>query len=127
MAAGGDIRGYGHATAVGVARLHAALAGGGELDGLRLLSDETVDEALRPQAEGHDVVLDSDAVWGLGVRLDDDGSWGMGGVGGSLGYGCRMPRAASFGYVTACMGDHSRAERCADAFNAALLALRSVG
>jgi hypothetical protein len=55
------------------------------------------------------------------------GSWGMGGVGGSLGYGCRMPRAASFGYVTARMGDHSRAERCADAFGAALLALRSVG
>jgi len=59
-------------------------------------------------------------VWGLGVRLDDDGSWGMGGVGGSLGYGRRAPRAASFGYVTARMGDHDRAERCADAFDAAL-------
>ncbi len=36
----------GHATAVGVARLQAALAAGGELDGVRLLSKETVDELL---------------------------------------------------------------------------------
>lgn len=108
----------GHGSARGVARLYAGLAAEGELDGARLLSPELVDEMLHPQTEGEDVVLGTDVRWGLGVQVDDDGSWGMGGIGGSLGYGRRAPRRASFAYVTARMGDHDRAGRCADAFDA---------
>jgi CubicO group peptidase (beta-lactamase class C family) len=110
----------GHASARGVARLYGALAGRGDLDGVRLLSTELADEMVRPQAEGEDVVIGRHVRWGLGVQVEDDGTWGMGGIGGSLGYGRRKPRPASFGYVTARMGDHDRAGRCADAFDAVL-------
>jgi CubicO group peptidase (beta-lactamase class C family) len=110
----------GHASAQGVARLYAALAAGGELEATRLLSAELVEEMLRPQAEGEDVVLGRYVRWGLGVQIEDDGTWGMGGIGGSLGYGRRAPRHASFGYVTARMRELDRAGRCADAFDAVL-------
>jgi CubicO group peptidase (beta-lactamase class C family) len=112
----------GHASARAVARFYAALAAGGAIDGVRVLSAELVDEMLRPQTEGEDVVLGRDVRWGLGVQIEDDGTWGMGGIGGSLGYGRRTPRRASFGYVTALMRDHERAGRCADAFDAAVAA-----
>ena len=112
----------GHASAVGVARLYAALAAGGELDGVRLLRPATVDEMLAPQAEGEDALLGEPVRWGLGLHAEDDDGFGMGGVGGSLGYGRRSPQAVSFAYVTSRMGDHERATRCEEAFERALRA-----
>lgn len=113
----------GHATAVGVARFYAALAAGGTLDGVRLLAAPAVDELLTPQAEGEDVLLGRHVRWGLGPQLEPDGSFGLGGVGGSLGYGRRSPRPASFAYVTNRMAGHDRAERCEHAWEAALRTL----
>ena len=46
-----------HATARAVARLYAALAAGGELDGVRVLSESLVDDARREHAAGPDRVL----------------------------------------------------------------------
>jgi CubicO group peptidase (beta-lactamase class C family) len=110
----------GHASAVALARLYAALAAGGELEGVRLLSRGAVEEMLSAQADGDDLLLRRPVRWGLGVQLADDGSFGMGGVGGSTAYGRREPRTASFAYVTNRMGDHARADRCEEAFEQAL-------
>jgi CubicO group peptidase (beta-lactamase class C family) len=115
----------GHASAVGVARLYAALAAGGELDGVRLLGAQTVDEMLAPQAEGVDELLGEPVSWGLGLHAEDDEGFGMGGVGGSLGYGRRDPEAVSFAYVTSRMGGHERATRCEEAFEQALTSSRT--
>jgi CubicO group peptidase (beta-lactamase class C family) len=112
----------GHASAVGVARLYAALAAGGELDGTHVLRRETVDEMLAPQAEGVDELLGEPVRWGLGLHAEDEEGFGMGGVGGSLGYGRRTPQPVSFAYVTARMGAHDRSTRCEEAFEAALAA-----
>jgi CubicO group peptidase (beta-lactamase class C family) len=75
---------------------------------VRLLRPETVDEALRPQAAGPDVLLGHDVTWGLGPQLEG-AQFGMGGIGGSLAYADRERRLA-FAYVTCALGGHERAE-----------------
>ena len=52
-----------------VARVFALLAGGGELDGVRLLSDERVHLLYAPRPEGWDLVL------GEGTRMGIAGFW----------------------------------------------------
>ncbi len=52
------------------------------LDGVRLLGEATVAEMTRPHAEGRDLLLDWDILWGLGVQIEPTGEWGMGGIGG---------------------------------------------
>jgi CubicO group peptidase (beta-lactamase class C family) len=47
----------GHATARALARLYGALARGGELDGVRVLSRETIDRARIEESYGEDAVL----------------------------------------------------------------------
>ncbi len=115
----------GHGTARSIARFYGGLAAGGELDGVRLLGPDTVEEALRPQASGWDELLEDDAVWSLGFRVDgDDGGFGLGGVGGFAGYGIRRPGLAlGFGYVTCRLGGYERTEACEDALEEALRGL----
>ena len=48
----------GHTSARGVARVYAALARGGELDGVRLLAPATIERAIEEQSRGRDAVLD---------------------------------------------------------------------
>lgn len=56
-------------TARSLARMYAALAGGGELDGVRLLSRETLEEATRLQDEAaRRVVIPIDMRWRLGYH-----------------------------------------------------------
>ena len=112
----------GHGTARAVARFYGGLAGGGELDGVRLLRPESVDAALRPHASGWDEVLEDDAVWSLGFRVDgNDGSFGLGGVGGFSGYGIRRPGLAlGYGYVTCKLADYDRTAACEDALDEVL-------
>lgn len=95
-----------HATARGVARLYAALAAGGELDGVRLLGPDLLAEATSPQSEGWCPVLEREATFGLGfqpTRPDrpfgpNPGSFGHFGTGGSVGFA--DPQAGiGFGYV----------------------------
>jgi CubicO group peptidase (beta-lactamase class C family) len=62
----------GHGNARSVARVQSVVANGGELDGVRLLSPETVDRIFAVQAEGVDVVLAVPVRHGLGYGLPSE-------------------------------------------------------
>lgn len=114
----------GHTTARAIARFYAGLAAGGTLDGVRLLRQETVDESLRPQAVGPDVVLERDVAWGLGPQVEPDGSFGLGGVGGFSGFGLRRDGLElGYGYVSCLLADYDRTEACELALESALTAI----
>jgi len=98
----------GHATAHAVARLYAALARGGELDGVRILSRATLTRAASEEACGPDAVLPGlHTRFGLGFMLAHRGlplgpsprAFGHPGMGGSIGFADPDARIG-FGYVT---------------------------
>lgn len=83
----------GHGNARSVARLAAVIAGGGAVDGIRLLTPETVDRVLADPTDGIDLVLGMPLRFGLGFATPHPAStpylpegrvafWG--GWGGSL-------------------------------------------
>jgi CubicO group peptidase (beta-lactamase class C family) len=84
----------GHGNARAVARLYAALAGDGELDGVHVLSPATVEMAIAEQVYGEDIVLQRPTRFGLGFQLTmperrlgpGPRSFGHFGAGGSLGF-----------------------------------------
>ena len=59
----------GHGNARSVARIQSIIANGGEVDGIRLMSPETIDRIFEVQASGIDQVLMIDSVFGLGYGL----------------------------------------------------------
>lgn len=59
----------GHGNARSVARILSAVALGGEVDGVRLLSPTTVDRIFEEQADGIDLVLGAPLRWGVGYAL----------------------------------------------------------
>jgi CubicO group peptidase (beta-lactamase class C family) len=59
----------GHGNARSVSRITAALACGGELDGVRLLSEETIKRSIEEQSYGTDLVLNVPIRFGLGWGL----------------------------------------------------------
>jgi CubicO group peptidase (beta-lactamase class C family) len=59
----------GHANARGVARALSAVARGGVVDGIRLLSPATIDLIFDVQADGVDLVLGVPLRWGIGFAL----------------------------------------------------------
>ena len=83
----------GHGNARSVARVMAALACGGTLDGRRLLGPETLLQATEAQWSGRDLVLGIPMRWALGFMRaspvlslgPSPGAFGHGGWGGSLG------------------------------------------
>jgi CubicO group peptidase (beta-lactamase class C family) len=83
----------GHGNARSVARVMAALAGGGALGGVRLLREATLERAIAEQCRGTDLVLPIPMRWGLGFMLTqpelplgpNPRAFGHGGWGGSLG------------------------------------------
>lgn len=95
-----------HATARGVARVYAALAAGGRIDGVVVCDGDVLAEAVRPQSEGWCPFLERDATFGLGfqpTRPDrpfgpNEGSFGHYGTGGSLGF-ADPAAGVAFGYV----------------------------
>jgi CubicO group peptidase (beta-lactamase class C family) len=96
----------GHGSAAALARVYGALATGGELDGVRLLSPETIELARTEQVYGRDEVLPFVTRVGLGFFLPPREEpvgpsfrvFGHGGAGGS--YGQADPEARmGFGYV----------------------------
>ncbi|MFZ0887110.1 MAG: serine hydrolase domain-containing protein [Candidatus Binataceae bacterium] len=109
----------GHATARGVARIYAALAAGGSIDGVRIIGCDALGEAVREHSAGYDAVLKRPSRFGLGFQLarpsDQRGAGGylppgLGpaafghlGVGGSVGFADPDARVA-FGYVMNAMG-----------------------
>jgi CubicO group peptidase (beta-lactamase class C family) len=96
----------GHATARAVARIYSALACGGEADGVRLLRQDTIDEATAEVSAGTDFVLGRPSRFGLGFQLTqaerplgpNPRSFGHFGAGGSLGFADPDARV-SFGYA----------------------------
>jgi CubicO group peptidase (beta-lactamase class C family) len=100
-----------HATARGVARVYSALAAGGVLDGVTLLSRDTLREAATEHSCGPDRVLDRPSRFGLGFQLTQPerplgpggAAFGHFGAGGSLGF-CDPDAGVAFAYVMNDMG-----------------------
>jgi CubicO group peptidase (beta-lactamase class C family) len=75
----------GHGNARSVARLQSAVACGGEVDGVRLLSPPTIERIFEVQSDGIDLVMGIPQKWGVGYGLAPEGRvCAFGGYGGSL-------------------------------------------
>lgn len=59
----------GHTNARGIARLQSVVSNGGEVDGVRLLSPETISRIFREYSNGPDLVLGTHVRFGLGYAL----------------------------------------------------------
>jgi CubicO group peptidase (beta-lactamase class C family) len=100
----------GQASARGVARLCAALAEGGTLDGVHVLSSSTLAAMTAIVADREDLLLGFNPQWGMGVAHNLIGiygpnprTFGHSGWGGS--FGCADPDArVAIGYVLNHMG-----------------------
>lgn len=97
----------GHGTARALARIYGALARGGEIDGIRILSPETIDRAIVEQSNGPDAVLGGMPMrFGLGFMLrspimplsPSPRAFGHPGAGGSIGMADPDARVG-FGYT----------------------------
>ena len=96
----------GHSDARSLARLYGALARGGELDGVRVLSPAAIDRAIEEQAIGVDAILLIPMRWGLGFGLTHPArplgpnprAFGHAGMGGSIGW-ADPDAKVGFGYV----------------------------
>jgi CubicO group peptidase (beta-lactamase class C family) len=120
----------GHASARGLARFCAALAEGGSLDGVEVLSPATLAQMTAVVADREDLLLGFNPQWGMGVAHNLIGvygpnprTYGHSGWGGS--YGCADPDArVAIGYVLNHMGPElvgdPRGKGLADAVFAAL-------
>jgi CubicO group peptidase (beta-lactamase class C family) len=93
----------GHSDARSLARIYAACLG--PIDGVRLLSEESLDRATTVESSGNDIVLGQPLTFGLGFSLPptlgpgvSPRSFGHAGAGGSLAYADR-DRGLGFGYV----------------------------
>jgi CubicO group peptidase (beta-lactamase class C family) len=100
-----------HATAAGIARVYAALAAGGAVDGIRVVDSAALADCVTQQVHGDDLVLRRPSRFGLGFQLTQPerplgpGPSGFGhfGAGGSVGL-CDPAAGVAFGYVTGQMG-----------------------
>lgn len=83
----------GHGNARSMARIQSIVSHGGEIDGVRLLSPETIERIFEVQASGTDLVFGVPATFGIGWALPEPASmpsvqpgrrcyWG--GIGGSV-------------------------------------------
>jgi CubicO group peptidase (beta-lactamase class C family) len=112
-----------------VARVHAALACGGEVDGVRLLSAPGVERVLEEQINGTDAVLGIPMRFGMGFGLMSDltplspheRSFFWGGWGGSLAV-IDLDAQVSVAYVMNRMGDGLAGD-----LRGALVALAALG
>jgi CubicO group peptidase (beta-lactamase class C family) len=96
----------GHTNARALARIYGALACGGELDGVRVLSPASIERALIEQAAGPDALLPLYTRFGLGFMRStpqekmgpNPRTFGHGGMGGSMAFADPDARLG-FGYV----------------------------
>ena len=101
----------GHGTARGIARVYSALAAGGSIDGVDILSREMLAAATQEQSFGPDRILERESRFALGFQLPqaerplgpNPQAFGHFGAGGSLGF-CDPVARVAFGYVTNDMG-----------------------
>ncbi|MGD9714122.1 MAG: serine hydrolase domain-containing protein, partial [Thermomicrobiales bacterium] len=104
----------GHGNARSVARLQSALACGGEVDGVRLLSPKTIDRIFEVQSDGIDLAIGIPLKFGIGYSLPAEGrvcAWG--GAGGSTVI-IDVDRRITFAYVMNKMGDGTIAPALAE-------------
>jgi len=107
-----------HASAAGMTRFYAALAGGGALDGYRVVDTSALAAAAEEQVYGEDLVLRRPSRFGLGFQLTHPERplgagprcFGHFGAGGSVGF-CDPDADLAFGYVTSQMGPRWRNPR----------------
>jgi CubicO group peptidase (beta-lactamase class C family) len=107
-----------HGTARGVARVYAALAAGGTLDGTVIADPAAVAAASAEQVCGQDLVLHRPSRFGLGFQLTQperplgpgQAAFGHFGAGGSLGF-CDPQSGVAFGYVMNQMGPRWQSPR----------------
>jgi CubicO group peptidase (beta-lactamase class C family) len=124
--------GNGHGTARALARIYAALARGGELDGVRLLGPQTLARATERQVLERDRTIGLDSCFGLGFMLNGGDpvmslgraprAFGHGGAYGSLGVADPEPRIG-FGYVMNQCGEPLGDRRGQDLLDAAYACL----
>ncbi len=124
--------GNGHGNARGVARIYSALSVGGEIDGVRLMSKDSIERMITEQHNQIEQLQDRPYHQALGVLLNtaeavymgpNPRSFGHHGIGGSIGF-CDPDGRIAFSY--ACNKMHSvgdngpRARRLIDAVYASL-------
>jgi CubicO group peptidase (beta-lactamase class C family) len=101
----------GHGNARSCARVMSALACGGEIDGVRLISTATLERAIEEQCHRPDLVLRIPMRWALGYMLAGESlpfgfgprTFGHGGAGGSLAI-ADLDARVSWAYVMNVMG-----------------------
>jgi len=120
-----------HASARGVARVYAALAGGGRLNGVTVVDRAALAEAAAEQSNGEDLVLHRPSRFGLGFQLTQPerplgpgpAAFGHFGAGGSVGL-CDPDSGVAVGYVMNQMGprwQNPRTRAILDAVTSCLL------
>jgi CubicO group peptidase (beta-lactamase class C family) len=123
----------GHATADGIARVYAALARGGRMDGVHVLAPESIERCREEQSRGPDRVLGIHTRFGQGFMLSQDeplaafgpnrGAFGHPGAGGSVGFADPQAKLG-FGYAMNRLGPNilldPRAQALIDAAYASL-------
>ncbi len=109
-----------------LARMYAALVG--EVDGVRLLREETLEQARETQVDGMDAVIPMPTRFGLGYMLPPTlnpecgpACFGHAGAGGSLGFG-DPARGLAFSYVMNRMRDGITGDERASSLAAATYA-----
>ena len=103
----------GHTNARALARFYGALAHGGKLDGVRILSPAQIERCLIEQSSGIDAVANVPMRFGLGYRLTQPAAlygpnprtFGHTGAGGSLGF-ADPDAKVGFAYTMNQMGSH---------------------
>ncbi|MGN6793873.1 MAG: serine hydrolase domain-containing protein [Streptosporangiaceae bacterium] len=101
----------GHGTARGIARVYAALAAGGTLDGVSIVDRGALADATAEQVYGADRILHRRSRFGLGFQLSQverpmgrsPSAFGHFGAGGSLGF-CDPDAGLAVAYMTSQMG-----------------------
>jgi CubicO group peptidase (beta-lactamase class C family) len=96
----------GHGNARSIARVYAALARGGEVDGVRIVSTQAIERAIVEQVSGPDAVMGVDLRFALGWALTSPAAplgpnaraFGHSGAGGSLGF-ADLDAKVGFGYA----------------------------
>jgi len=123
----------GHSTARALARIYGALACGGELDSVKIISSASLPRCYTEQSKGMDEVLKFPTRFSLGYMLSQPGaqlgpnqrSFGHPGAGGSLGF-ADLEAKVGFGYVMNQMGEAAASlidPRCAALIDAVYASL----
>jgi CubicO group peptidase (beta-lactamase class C family) len=120
------------ASAQGMARVYACLAGGGILDGVQLMSPETIARVSAVQRDGRDAASQRPLAFALGYEVQDalgtyapvSPAFGHTGAGGSV-HGCWPTLSTSFSFAMNLMrteGRDTRARRLLTTLHACVLA-----